>query len=159
MSECTLCGSKSSAPFPSPFGRILCLGYYDGPTNGIVLCKTQSRAYRFELIAWDSHCDNRIYALVETRPDIFDSIVEVLSALEQPRWPFWMPRAQVNSSGELRSEFDQANRILSTIVPPNVVVAADSIDGEILRCRKIDAKVRAQLPQISQLSEPDNWRF
>ena len=39
--------------FPSPVERILALGYYDGPTEGVLRCGT-GEVYRFGLLAWEA---------------------------------------------------------------------------------------------------------
>jgi len=86
----------------SPFARLLAFGYEDGPTEGVVQCAGCSMAYWFELlaidvdgvhdrIAWERGAELRVFALSPLPAGTFKRIVDVLSAVEEPRWPAWMP--------------------------------------------------------------------
>ncbi len=156
--ELKLCGVNFEKT-ASPFNRILCLGYYDGPTSGLARCTKSQKAYRFELVAWDPGFENRIYSLAETDVQVFDSVVQVLARLEAPHWPFWTPRWQFGSSLEesrTSSEIDQA---LSRIPPASLLIATDHLDKNILACRALEAAVRSRMPKEGTLPDSKDWSF
>ena len=158
MSDPKLCDANF-ARTESFFDRILCLGYYDGPTSGMAKCAESAKAYRFELVAWDSNCENRIYSLAETDMDVFNSVVQTLTRLEEPRWPFWVPRWQFSSSIEkshLSSRVDQA---LATIPAASLLIATDHLDESILACRALENAVRDRIPKEGSLPDSKNWGF
>jgi hypothetical protein len=158
IEESKLCGANFEKT-ASPFNRILCLGYYDGPTSGLAKCAESQKAYRFELVAWDSGFENRIYSLAETDVKVFDSVVHTLARLEEPRWPFWTPRWQFGSSLEesrTSSEIDQA---LSTIPAASLLIATDHLDESILACRALGTAVGSRMPKEGTLPDSKDWAF
>jgi hypothetical protein len=144
----------------SPFERIVVFDYYDGPTSGFAKCARGSTAYRFELAAWDSYQDNRIFSLAEMDSTKFDSIVEILSRFEKPRWPVWMPRYQINLPTEEELVSDALDRTLATLPAASLLIATDHLDKTIMRCRSIEASVRDQVPpECWSPSDPKKWRL
>jgi hypothetical protein len=61
MKDNTCCKSLRSGD-ASPF-EIVTLGWYDGPKSGMASCRSCGLAYNFEMLAWDSEQENRIYGL------------------------------------------------------------------------------------------------
>ena len=158
MTQPNLCGAnlKEGA---SPFNRILCLGYYDGPTSGLVRCAQFPNAYRFQLVAWDSDFENRIYSLAEIDLAVFDSVVQMLTRLEQPHWPFWIPRWQFGSSAEESHMSSQIDQALERSRAANLLIATDHLDRSILACRTLEAAARDHLPKEGASPDPENWEF
>ena len=76
---------------PSPFGRLVALDYYDGPTSGIAQCRKCARCYSFELAAWDSGQDVRAFAFTNTPAHEFEEIIAACRPLGEPSWPVWVP--------------------------------------------------------------------
>lgn len=79
--------------YPSPVVRVIALGFYDGPTEG-VLQTTDGAAYRFDLIAEEHNpdgLDDRTFALRPLPPGVFDEVAELVGgsagAVVVPRWP------------------------------------------------------------------------
>ena len=71
--------------FPSPVLKILALGYYDGPTDGLLQCEN-GLVYRFEILAWDSEAqDVRVFSLAPMPPTAFDRLAELFARREKPR--------------------------------------------------------------------------
>jgi hypothetical protein len=66
----------------SPFGRIISLGFYDGTTSGVAQCSHCSRFYKYELVAWDSSQDLRIYSLAALPQESFEALLKLLSGVE-----------------------------------------------------------------------------
>jgi hypothetical protein len=79
MKKPILCNNIFEERMPSPFKKVIALGYYDGATSGLAQCGNCAMAYRFELIAWDLSQENRAYSLAEIDSQVFDSIVHTLS--------------------------------------------------------------------------------
>lgn len=154
--DCNLCGSPFESATISPFERIVVFGYYDGPTSGFANCARGSMAYRFELAAWDSHQDNRIFSLAEMESATFDSMVEILSGFEKPCWPVWMPRYQPN----LPTEDELVSQTLVTLPAASLLIASDHLDKIIMECRNVEASERDQvLQECWSPSDPKKWRY
>lgn len=158
MSEPKLCHANFEKT-ASPFDRILCLGYYDGPTSGLAKCAESQKAYRFELVAWDSSFENRIYSLAETDVEVFDLVVQILTRLEEPRWPFWTPRWQFGSSLEESRTSSGIDQALVKIPAASLLIATDHLDKSILACRALESAVRDRIPKEGTLPDPKEWRF
>jgi len=158
MNKPNLCDVKFEQN-ASPFDRILCLGYYDGPTSGLAKCAKSQKAYRFELVAWDSNCENRIYSLAETDVQVFDAVVQTLERLEKPRWPFWTPRWQFGSSSEQSSASSEIDHALAGIPAASLLVATDHLDETILACAALQNAVRDRIPKEGTLPDAKHWKF
>lgn len=69
----------------SPFDRAIVLGWYDGPTEGLVRCGACNRVYRFEMLdSVDEDRGIRVYSLAPLPADSMDLLVEA-SLLTQRR--------------------------------------------------------------------------
>lgn len=158
IEELKLCGANLEKS-ASPFNRILCLGYYDGPTSGLAKCAESQKAYRFELVTWDSSFENRIYSLAETDVQVFDSVVSALTRLEEPRWPFWTPRWQFGSSLEESRISSEIALVLSTIPAAALLMATDHLDESILACRALETAVASRMPKEGTLPDSKDWAF
>jgi hypothetical protein len=143
----------------SPFDRILCLGYYDGPTSGLARCAESTKAYRFELVAWDSGFENRIYSLAETDVEVFDSVVRMLARLEEPHWPSWVPRWQFSSLSDERAVSSTIDQTLGKISAASLLIATDRLDQNILACRALETTIRDRIPKEGTLPDPKDWQF
>lgn len=158
MSEPTLCDANFERGV-SPFDRILYLGYYDGPTSGLAKCADAAKAYRFALVAWNSTYENRVYALAETDVKVFDSVVQMLTDIEKPRWPFWTPRWQFGSSLEESRMSSRIDEALAKIPAASLLIATDHLDESILACRALESAVRDRIPKEGTLPDPKDWEF
>ena len=116
--------------FPSPVQKVLALGYYDGPTDGLLRCE-DGRVYRFEMLAWDSETqDVRVFSLAPTPPAAFDQLAALFARREKPRWPVWAP----SWHEELREETDA---ILKEGGSVEWVMATEDLMGTILAAMRI----------------------
>jgi hypothetical protein len=120
------------------FARAIVLGYEDGPSTGAVQRADGSAAYRFELIAtdvdglhdrdaWDRGEELRIFALSPLPHGSFEHIVSLLSAVESPHWPVWVPGARFSSRALDRIVQDQVVPILEIAGDPQLVMAAPGL--------------------------------
>jgi hypothetical protein len=118
----------------SPFAKIVAFGYEDGPSIGIVRCVDCSEAYRFEMLAtdvdglydqaaWDRGEELRIFALVPLSEGAFDRIVTLLSSVEEPIWPVWLPGVSRRSPELDRHIEADVSEILGTAGHPRLIVA------------------------------------
>ncbi len=98
---------NSSDEIMSPFGKVLAVDYYDGPTRCLVECRHCNRVFALEMIDWDDDQSARVFSSTPADHDLFDRLVESASHDEQPRWPVWLP-----SSPGFYRQADQALREL-----------------------------------------------
>lgn len=118
------------APFPSPVQRILALGFYDGPTEGVLQCGP-GRVYHFEILAWDPETqDVRVFSLAPMPPAACDRLAELFARREKPRWPMWVP----SWYEDLKEETDA---VLRQAGPVEWVVATEDLMGTILAAKRI----------------------
>jgi hypothetical protein len=85
---------------PSPFGKVLATGYYDGPTEGFLVHKTRDELFFFHLLDWDDGQDVRVFEVAVVPGIALDNAVEVLSMSSPPKWPIWLLPAPLDESGE-----------------------------------------------------------
>ena len=141
----SLCDKNFTGQIRSPFNKIIIFGYYDGATSGVAQCGNCSIAYRFEIVAWDSNQENRIYSLAAIDSETFNSIVRIMSKLGTPQWPCWIPRWEFGSDEEEKHTRYSLDLLLQRASRANLVIATDHIEKEILLCREIEADAFDQL--------------
>jgi hypothetical protein len=101
--------------------KVIAFGYEDGPTYGVAESTDGSSAYRFSLLAtdvdgiydydaWDRGEELRVYSLAMLPPGSFEQIVTILTRLEHPKWPVWVPG--------LRHPFSQFDDLVTLEVEP-----------------------------------------
>jgi hypothetical protein len=124
------------AVFASPAQRILALGFYDGPTEGLLQCET-GRVYHFKILAWDQESqDVRVFGLAPMPPGAFDRLTELFAQHEEPRWPFWVPSGSEVQKGTL-------DAILKEGDPVDWVIATDE-NGTIMAAKRaLPSDIRA----------------
>src|SRR5262245_12080750 len=83
----------------APFDRIVALGFYDGPTAGVLRCGECTMEYRFETIDWDSGQNTRIVSLAPLRTGSLDRVIRRCPG-GLPSWPMWCPLWQFESTKE-----------------------------------------------------------
>ena len=79
---------------PSPVTRVLILGYYDGPTNGVLRLGDGARIYRFDRTDEDGFpvsTDGREFQLRPLPPESWDRLVAIIGEHIPPSWPNWAP--------------------------------------------------------------------
>jgi len=143
-----------TSPGPSPFAKIISLGFYDGTTFGVAQCSQCSRSYRYELVAWDSGQDLRVFSLATLPQQSFSEVVKLLSRAGSPTWPFW--------SAALASEptvSDQLDAELAKAESPSCVVAGRQIDKELLLGRNLTDDARTRLPTDKGYPDAEGWVF
>jgi hypothetical protein len=116
----------------SPVREVLALGYYDGPTDGVLRCADGS-VYRFELLTWDPDTqDLRVFGLSRLPDSAWQLLNGLYSRHQAPRWPIWVP--------SWRDELEKpVEDILKEAGPVEWIVATEDLLGEIARVKRIAA--------------------
>jgi hypothetical protein len=132
---------------PSPFDQIIALGFYDGPTSGVLRCGTCGAAYRFDMLDWSEDHDVRIIRLAALPPQAWKQCVDALIRTESPHWPVWVPWVKTRPSEEAREAADRALGEALALAKPADLVLAWSGNGErILAARRLPANDLARAP-------------
>jgi len=83
MTKESACCQRLSEGGPSPFD-VSMLGWYDGPISGLAKCRGCGRAYHFDLVAWDSEQDERLYGFAEVTVADYEAIVRLMAETPSP---------------------------------------------------------------------------
>jgi hypothetical protein len=120
--------------YPSPVTHVLALGYYDGPTEGLMRCGAEGPTFVFRILAWEADTqDLRIFSLAPLPAAAWAQLVEAYSLLEKPRWPVWVPSWYEEMKQPVETALRQAS-------PPESVIATDDLLGEILAAKAVTPK-------------------
>jgi hypothetical protein len=130
----------------SPFDRAIVLGWYDGPTEGLVRCGVCHRVYRFEMLdSVDEDRGIRVYNLAPLPADSMDLLVEALSPYATPSWPMWAPLWKFPTEDD-RSAVDRAvDDLMARAKRPEFVVTTTGLLDEIGDVRSISATEAGQV--------------
>jgi hypothetical protein len=120
---------------------VLELGYYDGATSGIAQCYQCSTAFRFDIIAWDSAQDRRIFAFSPINLHDFDSIISLYS--QNPCFPKW---PQISPDLERLSA--QIDEYLARAESPEYIVASDGLFETVFAAKRLTDPARDLLPTV-----------
>jgi hypothetical protein len=148
----------ADSPVRSPFDKVLSLGFYDGTTSGAAQCSHCAAAYRYELVAWDSGQDVKIYSIAALPIDSFETLVTLVSAGGEPNWPLWLPKLAGSDSDQKRllvaiqEELDKAEK-------PKCVVASRNFEKEVLKGKELTEVARTKLPRDQVYPDPQSWDF
>src|SRR3954453_8191347 len=85
-------GVSEAGPSTLKVEKVLALGWYDGPTQGVLEC-SDGRCYRFDMVSREES-DHR--DLIESRlspasPADFKRLVSLLEQYQPAKWPIWVP--------------------------------------------------------------------
>lgn len=125
------------ASTPLPFSKAIALGYYDGPTSGVVQSERNLTTYKFQLLAWDAGQDMRIFSMAPLSSQSFERLVNLLSQIQPPLWPLWVPIWNFPSQETANIVEREVERILGQADFPGLVVAMKSIMSEIVSVKVV----------------------
>jgi hypothetical protein len=133
----------------SPFSRIIALGWYDGPTAGLLQCGACSREYRFELLDelfdGEDEQDLRVYSLAPLVSGSVTRLTDALSRYELPRIPIWVPHWEFPTEAE-KSELDRlSDQILDGAGPPELVIATPDLSETIVATKTVTPEDLVQI--------------
>jgi len=139
MSQFTPCCQQLEAfsDVKSPFSKIIALGFYDGPTSGIVQCEICSAIYKFEMLGWDDDQEVRIFSLAPLASAAWTRMVNLLSKHESPKWPLWFPKWEFPSESVRNNVESETDKILASAAMPELVIASNRYGDRILAARKL----------------------
>jgi hypothetical protein len=125
---------------PSPFPKILALGFYDGPTAGVLQCGCGA-AYRFDMLDWDGEHRVRVFRLAALPRGSLDQCAAAFAQSEPPRWPVWVPWSRTSPPAEVRDAVNrEVDRVLAEAGPPDLVVAWTGYGEKVLAARRLPAE-------------------
>ena len=117
---------------PSPFDRVIALGWYDGPTEGLVRCGACARVYRFDLLdSVDEDRGIRLYSLAPVPTDTMDRLVDVLSPFMTPSWPMWAPLWKFPAEDDRIAVERAVNELMAKVAAPEFVIETAGLLDEI----------------------------
>ena len=86
------CQTLDAGPTSAVFDRVVALGYYDGPTEGVLSCGACGSNYVFRMCGWDPDEDDvRVFELRPVGNGSLDSVMEIFAHVGPPRSPVWRP--------------------------------------------------------------------
>jgi hypothetical protein len=134
----------------SPFSRIIALGWYDGPTAGLLQCGACSREYRFELMDelfdGEDEQDLRVYSLAPLASGSVTRLTDALSRYEPPRTPIWVPHWEFPTQAEKSDLNHLSDQILAGAGSPEMVIATPNLSEEIVVAKVIGPEEMARVP-------------
>lgn len=105
----------------SPFSRLVAVGFYDGPTEGLIECGTCGTVFSFRKLDWDDQQDIRVFSLSPVANVDLDDLADA-PAGSTPKWPCWVLTEEVASSSGARVESARA-----TEGPVEFIVATEDL--------------------------------
>jgi hypothetical protein len=134
MSRQELCCTATSwaGTLVSPFSRVLSLGWYDGTTRGLAQCRNCGTTFKYDIVDWDKDQERRIFALSPFDAQEFDRMVQLFATAEEPRWPFWNPKRQLESHAETKMQEHP-----STASSPKHLIVSDRELKNVFGARRI----------------------
>ena len=121
----------------SPFSKIIALGFYDGPTAGVLQCETCQATYKFDMLDWNDEHDLRVMRLSLLPPGTLDLCVAALVAGgSSPRWPVWAPTPAASAESQTIAD-STIQSILAKAQPPELIVVWSGYGDRILAARRM----------------------
>lgn len=139
----------------TPWGEIIALGYYDGPTDGLAKCSLCSSEYKFSLLAWDDKQDVRIYGFSPLPASTFKQVIDTLAPLGTPTRPVWVPVFEIPA--EEKAVLDvRLSELLGQAGMIKLVVASESLITSILSV-KLLTESESALVSSGKPIDNDDW--
>ena len=133
------------APTESIFSKALFIGWYDGPTSGVVKQLFDSTSFKLDILAWGPGEERRIFALSPLANSDFEAVVTLLSRNQAPKWPQWFPKwpRELNELNSLNSELDG---ILNRAGNPELVIETDGMFKTASSLKRLSGPIVDLLP-------------
>jgi hypothetical protein len=127
--------------YPSPFSKVLGLGYYDGPTNGLLECTPGGQVFKFDLLDNQGDpegLDLRVFGLAQLPSTALTQLAEAYARFWSPRWPVWVPVWHFPSREDQEAMERLTEQILGQAGPVQWVIAATGdLLGEIIAAKRV----------------------
>ena len=140
--------------YPSPISRVLALGYYDGPINGVLQWGEAGAVYKFDyvfdLIDGATAPDNglldlRVFTLAPLPPNALTDLAAAYSRFWPPRWPVWVPMWQFANKADEAAMNRLTDQVLKQAGPANWVLAAYDLTETIRAAKSVTPQDLAQV--------------
>jgi hypothetical protein len=126
--------------FHSPFTKILGLGYYDGPTNGVLQVGTSGQIYRFDLVD-ELHnpegLDLRLFVLAPLPSTALVRLEHAYAPYWTPQWPLWVPIWHFPNPADRQAVEKLTDEVLQQAAPAEWVIATQDLLGEISTAKAV----------------------
>jgi len=135
---------REGADYPSPITQILALGYYDGPTQGVLQCGDGGPVYKFDLIDGpfcmkEGWWDLRVYRLAPLPATSLAELAQAYSRYWPPRWPIWLPIWHFQNPADEEAMNRLTDHVLNQAGAPNWVVASFDLTDTIRAAKAVTA--------------------
>lgn len=141
-------GLHEGTNYRSPFTKVLALGYYDGPTNGLLQSGEEGPVYKFDLMdeRWiPQEEDCRVFVLAPVPSNSLTELTNLYSPFLVPHWPLWVPLWQFPTK-EIQQSMDRAtDEVLGRASPVEWVLAATDLLGTIHAARAVGPEEFSQI--------------
>jgi hypothetical protein len=140
--------------YPSPISRILVLGYYDGPTNGVLQCGEAGAVYKFDFVydlvdglssPEDRLLELRVYSLAPLPAKALTELASAYSRFWPPRWPVWVPIWHFGNKDDEEAMNRLTDQVLRQAGPVNWVVASFDLTGTIRAAKSVTPQDLARI--------------
>jgi hypothetical protein len=154
------CRNPLTLTGPSPFSKILALGFYDGPTSGVLQCRQCGAVHRFDMLDWTEDHNVRVFRLALLPADALERCVRALCGYSPPpRWPVWVPVRWQGGGEDTRAAADrEVQSMLATAGPPALIVAWEGYGERMMAARRLPAEELLDIPDWFSLEEPAGGR-
>jgi hypothetical protein len=127
--------------YPSPFTKVLALGWYDGPTNGVLECRPDGQTYKFDLLdevrQWPrEEEDLRVFTLAPLPRGAIQRLAEAYARYLTPHWPVWIPAWKFPTASDQQAMDALTDEVLAQAGPTEWVIATTDLLGIILLARR-----------------------
>jgi hypothetical protein len=130
----------------SPFDRAIVLGWYDGPTEGLVRCGTCGRSHRFELLdSVDEDRGVRLYRLAPVPADTMDRLDDALARFMAPSWPMWVPLWKFPTEDDHIAVDRAVDELMARAAAPEFVIATSDLLDEIVEIKAVPASATGEV--------------
>ncbi len=146
-----------SEEYTSPFDRAIVGGYYDGATGGVLYNSQTFEGCLFEMVAWDSLQDWRLFA---TQKLAVNAIVPLVSALNDvstsAKWPYWVLSTQEAEQLNGPHFFRDSVECWQTV--DSMLLATDVISSAIMIVPTVkERELVLQLIREATILDLDEW--
>jgi hypothetical protein len=126
---------------PSPITHVIALGYYDGPTEGVLRLGESGEVYRFLLLdeiqpADPDAVDIRLFGLSRLPPQTWDSLIDMLSPYLKPHWPVWVPLWRFPTEAVRKQIDTQVDALLGSAGPVAWKVTTTDLLGTLQQVQR-----------------------
>jgi hypothetical protein len=126
--------------YPSPFTRVLGLGFYDGPTNGVLDVGEDGAVFKFDMVNElmnPEGVDLRVFGLAPLPGTALVELADAYGRYQNPRWPLWVPIWRFPTLADQQEMEQVTDQVLQQAGPLQWVVAAYDLLQDIVAARPV----------------------